>query len=81
MGKPGDVADEVLVGENVEQTAVDYGDESLIPIPKRHRIFHLKLHGQATLGRVAPSHADGFVDEIDAGDLVSKSLGFQVGRR
>src|SRR5260370_1966421 len=71
MGKPGAVPHAHLVGENVEQTAVDYGSESLVPIPKRHRVFHLEFDGQATLGRLAASHADGFVDEIDAGDLVS----------
>jgi hypothetical protein len=71
MGKPDDVPDAVLVGENVKQTAVNYGGESLIPILKRHRVFHLEFHGQATLGGFAASHADGFIDEIDAGDLVS----------
>ena len=71
MGKPGDVSNAVLVGENVEQTAVDYGGESLVPILQRHRIFHLEFYGQATLGRLAASHADGFGNEIDARNLVS----------
>src|SRR5215469_11478197 len=71
MGKSGGVPDPVLVGENVEQPAVNYSSESLIPKLQRHRVFHLEFHGQATLGRLVASHADRLVDEIDTGDLMS----------
>ena len=45
----------------MEQTAVDYSGESLIPIAKRQSVFHLEFYGQATLGRLAASHTDGLV--------------------
>ena len=47
------------------------GGEALVPIAQRESVFHLEFHGQATLGRLAASHANGFIDEIDAGDPMS----------
>src|SRR5262249_20398251 len=69
--QPLDVAPPVVVGEDVEQPAVDHAAEALAPVAQRCRILDQELYRQAPLGRLDPGPPDRLVQEVDAGDPVA----------
>ena len=66
-----DVADAIVVIEDVEEAGVDDGVEALFPLIEGEGVFLKEVDGELAVGGFLPGAAQRLLEKIDAGDFVA----------